>query len=121
MERNSIFKSYKNRVEKGSNLLNTFIFKQSKKEEIIELSNDFTEKGEFIGKPVDNVNIDTQKASINEEIDPTEDEIVNKLLEEKRNESFNEEPIEDPSLSNLGLPITDKKKMIQEEMALLEN
>ena len=103
------------------NQLNTSIFKKSKRDEVIELSDDSDEKGELIRKYVDSIKINTQNASINEEIDPTEDEIIEKLLEEKRNDTFNEESIEDSSLSNLGKHITDEEKNIQDEIALIEN
>ena len=109
------------RILKNLNQLNTSIFKKSKRDEIIELSDDSDEKGELIRKYVDSIKINTQNASINEEIDPTEDEIIDKLLEEKRNKTFNEEPIEDSSLSNLGQPITHEEKKILDELALVDN
>ena len=109
------------RILKNLNQLNTSIFKKSKRDEIIELSDDSDEKRELIRKYVDSIKINTQNASINEEIDPTEDEIIDKLLEEKRNDTFNEEPIEDSSLSNIGQPITDEEKKILDELALVDN
>ena len=121
IERRSIFKKFNNRDQKETNMFNKSIFKQSNKEEIIELSDDSCEKGELIGKYVDSIKINTQNASINEEIDPCEDEIIEKLLAEKRNDTYNEESIEDSSLSNLGKPITEEEKNIQDEIALIEN
>ena len=103
------------------NQLNTSIFKKSKRDEVIELSDDSDEKGELIRKYVDSIKINTQNASINEEIDPTEDEIIDKLLEEKRNETFNEEPIEDSCTSNQEQLITEEENKIQEEIALIDN
>ena len=117
IERRSIFKKFKNRVEKETNKLNTSIFKQSNKEDIIELSDDSCEKGEQIRKHVESIKINTQNASINEEIDPTEDEFINKLLEEKRTE----EPIEDMSSLNQDLSINDEEKKILDELALVDN